>query len=294
MFTNIVLFIAMVVFVIMVLETWFPDNEKMMVERLEGFKVYSASEKQIQMNLPLYERIYKSIENVLIRYFGEQMSKGKGFAPLRLKLYQAGLDIDPIQHRTKRIILALLFGGLSMLSYNYRLVVIVTVIGLIFPDYQLRKRIDERRFQIKEELPDFCDLLAAVFPGCNGFEDAVNRICAKYDTIISREFQRAMDEINAGVSKKEALRALATRCGISQIDTLVAQIIQTEMLGTEMAETLKIQAKKMRELKKQNAEIKARRANLTLLLPSVFLLVSILIVIAGPSVLQFMQAMSAF
>lgn len=294
MIAKIILFVAIIAFILMLLETWFPDHEKKVVERLEGFKIYNASENQRNMKLPLYERIYKNLENVLIRYFGDQIAKGKALAPLKLKLQQAGSNIDPIQHRAKRFIFAFAFGALAMFSYNYKLVIIVAIIGYIFPDYQLRKRMDERKTKIKEELPDFCDLLAAVFPGCNGFEDAVNRICAKYETIISREFQRAMDEINANINKKDALRAMALRCGVKEIDTLVAQIIQTEMLGTEMAETLKIQAKKMRELKRQNSELKARQASLGLLIPAFFLLITILIVVAGPSVLQFMQAMKAF
>ncbi|MFP3725692.1 type II secretion system F family protein [Priestia filamentosa] len=294
MVAKIILFVAIVALVVMLVELWFPDNEKIMLERMEGFKIYNATEKQRKMRLPIYERIYLNIENLLIRYFGERIARGRSLAPLKTKLIQAGLDTDPVQHRTKRFIYALLLGAVALLSYNYKLVIIVTVVGFILPDYILKKKIEARQEKLRSELPDFCDLLAAVFPGCNGFEDAVVRICEKYDTGIAKEFQRAIDEIYANISKKDALRAMATRCGLPQIDSLVAQIIQTDMLGTEMSETLQIQAHKMRELKKQDSEIKARRASMNLLMPAFFLLFTIVIVIAGPSVIQFMQAMQAF
>lgn len=294
MVLKILLFISIFVLVVMVWELMFPDHEKMMIERLEGFNIYSATEHERKKQESLFARIYHTLESVVIRRFGNHIAKGGALAPLQLKLYQSGSDLDPIQFRAKRFIYSFVLAGLAMFSYNYKLVIIVAVIGFIFPDYQLRKRIDERKFKIKEEIPDFVDLLASVFPGCNGFEDAVTRICARTDTIISREFQITMDQINTNVNKKEALRAMGVRCGIAAVDGLVGQIIQTEMLGTEMADTLKIQAVKMRELKRQNSEIKARNASLMLLMPSIFLMITILIVIVGPSILQFMQAMGGF
>lgn len=294
MLSKIILFIAVTALIIMIIEMWLPDHEKMMLERLEGFKIYNASDKQRKMKLPIYERIYKNMESLLIRYFGEQIARGRSLAPLKSKLVQAGLETEPIQHRAQRFIFALLFGGLATFSYNYKLIIVVTIVGFILPDYLLSKRMQARQLRLKNEIPDFCDLLAAVFPGCNGFEDAVSRICERYHTEIAKEFQRTIDEINANISKKNALRAMATRCGVPQIDTLVSQIIQTDMLGTEMSETLRIQAQNMREMRKQDSETKARKASVGLILPTFFLLFTILTVIAGPSILQFMQAMQAF
>jgi hypothetical protein len=66
------------------------------------------------------------------------------------------------------------------------------------------------------------------------------------------------------------------------------------VFGTGVEKTLLVQAEKIRKLKKVLAEIKARKASITLLLPSMFLLVTVMIMIAGPNVVQFMDAMTMF
>lgn len=291
-FQGILLGVLIVVLIINIAEVYFPDHEEEMIERIKALKLYSAPTEVRKRNESLFARIYQSIEEWIVRKFGNQISKGGSLAPLRVKLTQAGMgDIDPVQHRAKRLIFALGFSMAGMPSSDYKIIVMAAVIGFIFPDYQLKKRIDERKFQIKDEIPDFLDLLAATFPGSSGFEDAVKKICDRSSGVVASEFRRVLEEINAGRRKRDALKSMAARCGVTEIDSLIGQVIQSDMLGTGLEGTLKTQSDKLRGLKKQNAEIKARRASVTLLLPSIFLLVSILIVVAGPSIVQFLEVM---
>lgn len=294
-FQGVILFILICALVYMVVEMLMPDHEKMMLERLQGMKLYSATEKERQMEKSLFTRVYNMAEKLFLRHMGEQITRGGSLAPLQIKLLQAGVqdDIEPMQHRAKRFIFSIGFTIIAMPTGEYKIIVAAVVIGFLYPDYKLKKTTEGRREKIKDDIADFLDLLAATYPGSKGFEDAIQRICERSSGIIPDEFQKMVDEINAGKRKKDALKALANRCGVNEIDMLVNQIIQSESLGTGLESTLRTQADKMRILKRTQAEIKARKAAITLLMPSVFLLVSILIVIAGPSIVQLLQVMSS-
>lgn len=279
----------------MVVEMMMPDHEKIMLERLQGMKLYTATQKERQMQESLFSRIYNMAETFFLRYMGDQIARGGSLAPLQIKLVQAGVadEIEPMQHRAKRFIFSIGFTILALPTGNYKIIVAAIVIGFIYPDYKLKKSTETRREKIKDDIADFLDLLAATYPGSKGFEDAIQRICMRSSGIIPDEFQKMVDEINAGKRKKDALKALADRCGVNEIEMLVNQIIQSESLGTGLESTLRTQADKMRILKRTQAEIKARKAAITLLMPSIFLLVSILVVIAGPSIVQLLQAMGS-
>lgn len=293
-FQGIVLFVLIMLFVVLLLDMLFPDHQKALLDRIEGMKLYNAPEKDRKMNESLFARIYEATEKKFLIYFGDKLAASGSMNSLKGKLIRAGeVDTDPLQHRAKRIIFAFAFAGVALMTKDIRIITLAAAIGAYYPDYSLKNKITERETKIKEGIPDFLDLLAAIFPGSDGLEDAIKRIVKRSDSnnIIVHEFQRMIEEINAGKRKKEALRDLADRCGVKEIDTLVTQIIQSEALGTPMAETLKNQAGRMRELKKQLAEIKARKASITLLLPTVFLLLAIVIVIVGPSIVQLMASM---
>lgn len=293
-FQGLILMILIVAFIVLVAELLFPDKQRALLERIEGMKLYNASDRDRKMNESLFVRIYELTEEKFLKFFGKKLSETGNINTLKEKLMKAGVtEIDPLQHRAKRFIFGFGLAFLGLLTKDLRMVTILAAIGAYLPDYRLKQKLEARTMKIKEGIPDFLDLLASIFPGSDGLEDAIKRIVRRSDinNVIAQEFQRMVDEINAGKRKKDALLGLADRCGVKEIDSLVGQIIQSDALGTPMADTLKNQADRIREIKKQLAEIKARKASITLLMPSIFLLVSIIVVIVGPSIVQFLMAM---
>lgn len=293
-FQGFILMILIVLFIVLLLDLLFPDHQKALLKRLEGMKLYNASDKDRKMNESLFARLYDIAEEKVLKYFGDKLSSAGDMNSLKGKLIRAGeLDTDPLQHRAKRFIFAFTMASIGLMTQDIRVITLMAALGAYFPDYSLKNKIEEREMKIKEGIPDFLDLLSSIYPGSDGLEDAIRRIVKRSDenNIIVMEFSKMVDEINAGKRKKEALQDLADRCGVREIDTLISQIIQSDALGTPMADTLKNQAGRIRELKKQLAEIKARKTSITLLFPSVFLFFSIVVVIAGPSIVQLLTAM---
>lgn len=264
----------------------FSSKAEMIHKRIESLNIFTTgTEEEKIKQKSLFDRIKIMIEERMGRFIAQNIKKGR-LAPLELKIKQAHVDMDPIQFWTQKFLYAMGLSALSLLLAKPLLTLGIALLGFFLPDIRLNDQMKKRQFRIKSELPDFLDLLASTAPSSKNLEDAIKRVCARTTGEVTNEFVRALEEVNAGRRTRDALKELALRCGVPEIDTLVAQINQAEAFGTGVEKTLQVQAEKMRKLKKQLAEIKARNASVTLVLPSLFLLVTILIMIAGPSVIS--------
>ena len=93
--------------------------------------------------------------------------------------------------------------------------------------------------------------------------------------------------MRAGKRRSEALRNLAERTGESELRKLVAILIQTDRFGTSIAESLRTHSDFMRVRRRQDAEERAGKVGVKLVFPIFFfLLPSMLVVAAGPGLLQ--------
>ena len=98
----------------------------------------------------------------------------------------------------------------------------------------------------------------------------------------------------AGVPRFDALRGLARRTGVDDLYALVAMLIQTDRLGTSVADALRAHAQSMRTRRRQRAEILARKAAVKLAFPLVLLILpALLVVILGPAAIQLSKALGA-
>jgi tight adherence protein C len=94
-----------------------------------------------------------------------------------------------------------------------------------------------------------------------------------------------LSDVRLGRVRREALRDMSTRCGVEDVQTFVAAVIQAEQLGVSMSRILRIQSDQMRLRRRQRAEEEARKAPIKMLFPLAFLIFpSLFIVILGPAV----------
>src|SRR5207237_3012051 len=109
---------------------------------------------------------------------------------------------------------------------------------------------------------------------------------------LSEELTLVHQEMQTGVSRTDALRNLATRTGVEDVYALVAMLIQTDRLGTSIAQALRVHADSMRTRRRQRAEQLARKASIKLAFPLVFLILpALLVIILGPAAIQLMTAL---
>lgn len=229
-------------------------------------------------------------------------TRGARHATIRGRLVWAGFDDPrsvPLFLGTK-VVLA--FG----LAYSYTLYglavhrvlpnillisLLLGVMGFFLPDFWLAQRIKERKRMITNALPDILDLLVVCVEAGMGLDAAVAKVTdpdvIPVPTPLHKEMRRMHLEFRAGRPRTEALHALGVRTGVDEVRKIVAAFIQTEKLGTSLANTLRIHADASRVARRLRAEKEAHLAPLKMLFPIVvFLFPAFLIVMAVPPLLQ--------
>ncbi|MBC8015698.1 MAG: type II secretion system F family protein [Sporomusaceae bacterium] len=165
--------------------------------------------------------------------------------------------------------------------------IIACIIGLIVPVILLNQKMAARKLSIQKDLPDVLDLLTVSVEAGLGFDGALAKLTEKMKGVLVEEFNRVLQEIRMGVSRREALATLGKRCDVSDLSMFTTSLIQADQLGVSIGNVLRVQSVSMREKRKQRAEEKAMKAPIKMMLPLVlFIFPSIFIVLLGPAVIQ--------
>jgi tight adherence protein C len=146
-----------------------------------------------------------------------------------------------------------------------------------------------RQTEIRKAMPDALDLLTICVEAGLGFEAAMSKVAEKWETELSAAFGRAIREIQLGKPRRESLKDMSDRIGISEMTSFVAAVLQGQELGVSMAKVLRIQADQMRMKRRQRAEEEARQAPVKMLIPMAgFIFPSIFIVLMTPAAIKMM------
>lgn len=160
-------------------------------------------------------------------------------------------------------------------------------IGFVGPEAVLNRRIDDRRKEMEKSLPDLIDLLVISVEAGLGFEAAMGRVVQAVPGELSREFTRTLQETRVGVSRHKALRALAERTDVDDLNAFVLALIQADQFGVSIARMLRVQADEMRVRRRQRAQEKAFAAPVKLVFPLVLCIFpSMFVVLLGPAAIN--------
>ena len=163
-------------------------------------------------------------------------------------------------------------------------------IGYYLPNIILSNAAAKRQQEIFETFPDALDLLTICMEAGLSFDQALSKVANEIgikSKILSEELELVMMEMRSGFSRERALRNLAMRTGVEDVDTLATMVIQSERFGTSIGDSLRVQSDNLRTKRKLKAEEAAAKIALKLLFPLIFFLFPMLfIVIMGPAVLQ--------
>jgi len=165
--------------------------------------------------------------------------------------------------------------------------------GWILPGFFLEKRIKKRQEILRLSLPDALDLLVVSVEAGLGLDQAIQHVARELQLShpeLSEEMSLVTLEMRAGKRRSEALRNFADRTGEDEIRKLIAILIQNDRFGTSMGESLRNHSDFMRTQRRQQAEERAGKVGVKLVFPIFFfILPSMLIVAAGPGILQIFQ-----
>jgi tight adherence protein C len=162
--------------------------------------------------------------------------------------------------------------------------------GFLLPRFVLNRLIASRKLRITWGLADALDLMVITMEAGLGLNAAMLRVCQELKPVhpdISKEFELANLEIRVGRERSEALRNLADRTGVEDLNSLVGMLIQADRFGTSIARAVRVYSDSLRTKRRQRAEQAAQKAAFKLLLPlGALLFPTMFIIILGPALLN--------
>lgn len=224
-------------------------------------------------------------------------------SPLRTRFMNAGWRQAgaPALYFAAKTVLALLLPtvlGLyaaSAMAAQLRSVLLLLLcvsatIGYYLPNLVLASTAKRRQRDIFENIPDALDLLTVCVEAGLSLERALVKVSGEIhikSVVLAQELQLVLMEMRAGFSKEKALRNLALRSGVEDVDTLVAMLIQSERFGTSMGDSLRVHSENLRSKRSLLAEEAAAKIALKLLFPLIFCVFpTLMLVLMGPAVIE--------
>jgi len=166
-------------------------------------------------------------------------------------------------------------------------------VGAAFPFLKVSDRRQRREKQILRDLPVYLDFVTmAVEAGMNLNGAFMQSVDKGPDGPLRAELNSLLRDINAGMGRIDALRSMAERLEIREINALVSALAQAEHTGGSVAEALRIQAEQRRVERFQRAEKQALEAPVKLVFPLVtFIFPTTFVILAFPIAMKFMHEM---
>ena len=185
----------------------------------------------------------------------------------------------------------LLYIGLGGAALKANMIVTLLVglaaLGYFLPNAFLQQRIASRKREIFESFPDALDLTTVCVEAGLGLDAALARVGDEMrlkSTPLAEELHLVTLELRAGSTRERALRNLALRTGVEEIDALVAMLVQADRFGTTVADSLRVHSESLRTKRRLRAEEAAAKIPVKLLFPLIFCIFpSMLLVLLGPA-----------
>lgn len=191
-------------------------------------------------------------------------------------------------------LIALTLSGEGLLASGASRILFVlastAAVGYYLPNLVLHYKIADRQREIFQSFPDALDLLIICVEAGLGLDQAIAKVAAEVDIkskVLAQELQLVLLELRSGFSRETALRHLALRTGLEEIDLLVAMMIQADRFGTSMGDSLRVHADNLRTKRRQRAEEAAAKIAVKLLMPLIFMIFpTLMLVLVGPAMIQ--------
>ena len=181
------------------------------------------------------------------------------------------------------------FGFAPMLAFC----VIAAVVGYMSPNLYLYQVGYNRTQLMQKAMPDALDLLTISVESGLGFDAALSQVARNTDGPLAEEFARVLQEMQIGLGRGAALRALGERTHVPELKGFVSAMVQADALGIPIAQVLRVQAREIRTKRRQRAEEQAQKVAVKILVPLIFcILPCLFIAVLGPAAIGIFTAFS--
>jgi len=227
---------------------------------------------------------------------------------IRAKFLQAGMRAQNAVYVFWgiRFFLGILFPGsffllrvavfeVISLPMTITIAVLLASFGFYLPEIWLRVMIARRKEEISRGFADVLDLLVVCVEAGMGLDAAINRVgqeMRRSNKAWSDELNVYNLELRAGKSRRDALKRLAVRTDIEDVNSFTTSLIQTDKFGTSLAQALRVYSDAFRTKRYQRAEEKAAKLPVKLVFPAIlFIFPALFVAIAGPAAIRVYQVL---
>jgi tight adherence protein C len=169
-------------------------------------------------------------------------------------------------------------------------VLFTLILGFVLPDIWLNDTRKRRETLVLKAMPVYLDFITmAVEAGLN-LQGALSQAMEKAPkSPLRNEFGIVLRDLRSGLPRAEALRRMAERLDIKEVNSFVSSMIQAEKMGSSMATVLRVQAEQRRNERFQRAEKLAMEAPIKLIGPLIIFIFPVTFIVLGfPIVMKFM------
>ena len=170
-----------------------------------------------------------------------------------------------------------------------------TLFGFVIPSLIVHDRVKTRKENIRRAIPSVLDLIIVCVEAGLSLNAAIQRIAKEMRRTypeLATELHVLNQEIFLGFGRSEAFRNLALRTGVDELRSLATVLMQSDRLGTSVADVLRVQAEILRTKRRQASMEHAQKMPVKLLFPLIFFIFpELLVVLLGPAAIRFYRAM---
>jgi len=167
-------------------------------------------------------------------------------------------------------------------------------LGYLMPAMWLYGRMRSRNTAIKRSLPDFLDLMVVCLESGLSLQGSLSRVSEELGMAhaeLGSEMLLVQKDVELGATIDQALKRFAVRSKCEEIRTLSSFMREASRFGTEISEALRMNSETLRTQRENDVEAMAQKAAVKILAPTLLLIFpAVLVVIAGPAVIQVLEA----
>jgi tight adherence protein C len=269
-------------------------KDKSLEGRLARYAQSETTLEEMELSLPFRERVLlppmRRMTDTILR-----LTPNAQVSLTRQNMIKAGLlnKMSVNQFQTRRLTVALalsagfvFYGGLLGLPplTSFAIAAPLAVLGFMLPSMWLGKKVKQRQKAIQRALPDAIDLLTVCVEAGSGFDASLARVVQKRTDPLAEELERLLADLRMGRVRRDALKDLADRTGVSDVQSFVSALIQADLLGVGLVKVLRVQSDQMRQQRRLRAEEAALKAPIKMLFPMILMIFpAVYIIILGPA-----------
>lgn len=206
-------------------------------------------------------KFIRTVKPIYLQYFLPMVKKSPSLVKLIPKyeklLPSAGFrkDFTPEEFIAFKLflvpfvfVIATVYNYLAELELGIDLIALLSLGAFFIPDSWANSTVEKRRSDVLKELPNAIDLLVLSVESGMDFLGALKRVVERSPrgTLID-EFRKVIEDLmSSDLGRSGALRAMADRLNVKEINSFVSVVIAAEETGTSLASVLRSQSSQIK------------------------------------------------